>query len=887
MTFDTLPIAYLCWDRDLQIQASNAAAREMFGGKLTAAGGFYEKLPDYQPCGNLTQGIFEQNLQAAFEGKNVRFNILVHNKQKLRCLDIEMKLVQSDGVPIVVSSAHDVTQYIDAFNQSMETVHETHDSLHFMILASRKEVEEANERIQLMLDSTPVACFLIDKEFKAIDCNREAVNLFKLSQKTECINAFQWNHICENCQTVNEKCEGPNRECKLNAHFKSAFSEGYSKLEWVLQIPDSSDTIPCEITFVRLVYKNDFVVAAYIHDLRIIRKMMEGMRRLEIAEEHNQTKSKFLARMSHEIRTPMNAIIGISEIQLRGDNLSPHVEEAFAKIYNSAHSLLRLINDILDLSKIEAGKMEISNVKYEITSLINEIIHLNIIRMGSKEIFFKLSVDENLPSFLFCDDVRIRQILNNLLSNAFKYTQEGMIKLSFWSEKCNDSTPDGFIFAISVVDTGQGMTQEQLNALFDEYSRFNAVSNREVEGTGLGMSIVQNIVKLMHGEIEAASTLGEGSKFTVRIPLKKIGDDILGAEAARQLEQYESNPSLMRKLSGFEYEPMPYGKVLVVDDVDSNLYVARGQLMPYGLTIETCGSGFEAIEKIKNGEVYDIVFMDHMMPKMDGFEATKIIRDLGYTGYIIALTANAVIGQADVFLKNGFNGFISKPIDIKYLDSYLKRLIMNNRRAEVMEAARQESELKSDSKNHMPPIQNISENRMLAELFQKDANHSRTVLQDIYNRRGRYTNDDIQLYIINVHAMKGALANIRQNDLAKLASELEQAARGGDTDIMDKKTPVFLERLEKAAAQFKQKEVNNIEYDVKFIRDKLLIIHDSCSSYDIDNTASAALAELAKSALPLQISEDVIELGEYMLRGDFEEGAELAKRLADTLGEEF
>jgi CheY-like chemotaxis protein/two-component sensor histidine kinase len=379
-------------------------------------------------------------------------------------------------------------------------------------------------------------------------------------------------------------------------------------------------------------------------------------------------------------------------MQMEKDELSPDTHEALSKVHNSGYLLLNIINDILDLSKIEAGKLELTPVNYDVASMINDTVQLNIIRYDSKPIRFELQAAEDIPITLYGDELRIKQILNNIITNAFKYTDIGKITMLAAVEyKKHEPTEEpGIDLIFRISDTGRGMTSEQVDKLFDDYTRFNLKANRTTEGTGLGMGITKRLVQLMNGDISVESEKGKGSAFTVRLPQGIVaGAGMFGKELTKSISmlsydqpaQKKNGPQIVR-------EYMPYGSVLIVDDMEPNLYVARGLMFPYGLSIETAASGPEAISKIKNGAKFDIIFMDHFMPKMDGIETVKIIREFGYTRPIVALTANALVGQADMFMENGFDGFISKPIDIRQLNVTLNKLIRDRYPAETVEAAR-------------------------------------------------------------------------------------------------------------------------------------------------------------------------------------------------------
>ncbi|GBU27333.1 hybrid sensor histidine kinase/response regulator [Treponema sp. R8-4-B8] len=594
------------------------------------------------------------------------------------------------------------------------------------------------------------------------------------------------------------------------------------------------------------------------------------------SDMRTQQKSNFLATMSHEIRTPLNAILGMTEIQMQDSSHPPATSEAFIKINNSGNLLLNIINDILDLSKIEAGKLELVPVKYEVAKLINDIIQLNYIRYVSKPIEFIIEIDENIPAFLVGDDLRIKQVLNNLLSNAFKYTDEGQVTLAVNAEcvgRGGGAVIVTLIFQVS--DTGQGMTSEQVNKLFDEYTRFNMEANRTTEGAGLGMTITRNLVDLMYGKINVKSAVNEGTVITVRLPQKTDGigiSGIIGKEMAENLRQFKLNNSIQSKKAQITRDYMPYGYILIVDDVETNLYVAKGLMTPYGLKIDIATSGFEAIDKIKEGNNYDVVFMDHMMPKMDGIEAAKQLRKLGYTKPIVALTANALAGHAEMFLRNGFDDFISKPIDIRQLNTVLNKLIRDRQPPEVLEAARKE---KADMDKKQEPGKGFQQaDSQLAKIFARDAEKAVDVIQ---NSIKNDLNDekDIQMYIINVHAMKSALANIGEKELSNTAHRLEQAGREKDINVLLSETNEFLANLNMVIKEIKSKEekievIEDSEESITLLKEKLQIIKDACDVMD-KKIIKSTLGDLKRKKWSQKTNELLNLIEEHLLHSEFDE----------------
>ena len=592
------------------------------------------------------------------------------------------------------------------------------------------------------------------------------------------------------------------------------------------------------------------------------------------AEEANRSKSSFLTAMSHEIRTPMNAIIGLVQIQLQNDDLPGEYAAALEKIYASGKNLLGIINDILDMSKIETGKLELNPVDYDMPSLISDAVQMNIMRIGPKQIELIVDIGEDLPSRLHGDDLRLKQILNNLLSNAIKYTEKGYVKLAV----AHSARGEDIMLRIEVKDTGQGIKQEDQKRLFTEYSRFNAEANRSVEGTGIGLHITSNLVNMMDGSIEFESEYGKGSTFTATVKQKAVECQAIDAELIERLRTFTFTVDKHITDMRISREPMAYGRVLIVDDAETNLHVAEGLMMPYKLKIETALSGFEAVEKIEAGRVYDVVFMDHMMPHMDGLETTHRLREQGYGGIIVALTANAVVGNSDIFMQNGFDDFMSKPIDLRHLDATLNKYVRDRHPIEAEKHRLSASGPGSVRQGGAPP-------RLLG-FFRRDADNAIPTLLETL-RAG-----DIKLYTTTVHAMKSALMNIGEHDASALALELETAGRSGDMEYLIANTEGFVKALESILEDIPTAEAAGrgsgsgaaaadepTQENAAFLTEQLLKLKAACEDYD-DAAAYAALDRLEGKPLGADASAILGVIRDMLfLESDFEAAAERAQML--------
>jgi signal transduction histidine kinase/FixJ family two-component response regulator/HPt (histidine-containing phosphotransfer) domain-containing protein len=560
----------------------------------------------------------------------------------------------------------------------------------------------------------------------------------------------------------------------------------------------------------------------------------------EKAEAASRAKGDFLANVSHEIRTPLNAIIGLGELELE-KNLPAESAANLEKMHDSGMSLLSIINDLLDISKIESGRFELIPVEYQTPSFINDTVNLNMVRIGSKPITFRLDIDENLPFKLFGDEIRLRQILNNLLSNAFKYTKEGTVTLRIRREPLD--TDDGakqLNMVCSVEDTGMGIRQEDIGKLFSLYKQIDAESHRHIEGTGLGLSICKNLVELMGGAVSVQSEYGKGSVFTVRIPQGIADSTPLGREMVDNLARFRFTAK-KRERRRDTLNLMPYGRVLVVDDVPTNLDVAKGMMLPYGLTIDCVTSGAEAVRIIRDHQVeYDAIFMDHMMPGMDGIEAVRIIREEIPGGYaravpVIALTANAILGSDKMFLENGFQDFLTKPIDMTKLDAILNKWVRNREKEESAEWAaviknmRKDGEaaLRDEPAGEQPgdqpveaavspqtaaanPIPGIDFAAGVKRMAGREAAYVRILTSFSTNMPAMLDTirgvgaEKLSEYTITVHGIKGASYGVCADAIGKQAEALEMAAKSGDIETILAKNDGFILQMEQLVGDIRK-----------------------------------------------------------------------------------
>ena len=556
---------------------------------------------------------------------------------------------------------------------------------------------------------------------------------------------------------------------------------------------------------------------AWLFDLSFISRYTKEIIALkESAEAANRSKSSFLANMSHEIRTPMNAIIGFNELILQKTH-DKEIASYASDIKTASNNLLTIINDILDLSKIESGKVEINEDNYNIATLINESV-INIKKKAQdKGIEFILDLDMNLPCELYGDNKRIRNILINLMNNAVKYTSKGFIKVIVELDSIED---DMATIRFSIADSGIGIKEEDIPKMFHKFEKFDSKKNRDIEGTGLGLTIVKGYAEHMGGTISVESEYGIGSTFSVILKQKVINHDKLGDVILQDTHMKDSMLSdkyigegmkistgaaiapameAVLKLSVEKKEKerrhfrAPNARILVVDDNIINLKVSASLLGSYGIRVDVAESGRESIEMCKHTS-YDIIFMDHMMPEMDGVEAMKRIRNLvdddEYKSCIIALTANAIAGVKEMMLKEGFDGYVSKPIDVAYMEEVLIKYLPEELIV-YSDATKSPDSVNSVEKDFEKCLADFDYEKALTYCCGDKETYEDIIF--VYYESGesriadleRFLKEkDYKNYIIAIHGLKSSSANIGAMELSERAKKHEFAGKEGDYEFL-------------------------------------------------------------------------------------------------------
>ncbi|NBH70901.1 response regulator [Clostridiaceae bacterium] len=671
------------------------------------------------------------------------------------------------AVPVIVMIAY-IFKIVNIFDFTPVTL-TVSMSLVVIIVWGRRNYDFRYLAAEKVLESMGDGVIALDDHDRLVSYNRAAANIF---------TSLPAHKRGENIRAV----EGF-REEMLNNDIPQSFSisgqhyESHSK-----HIVDENGKIQgCVILILDMTD-----IKSYINEIKRVRRQ---------AEKASIAKSEFLANMSHEIRTPMNAIIGLNDIIM--EECGDTEIYAYAKdVQSAAKNLLTIINDILDLSKVEAGKMELVMVNYYIKDMADEIIGVMDMAASQRGLILKYECDQTIPCRYSGDDGRIKQVLLNILNNAIKFTKKGYVRAYITGKPGKNQDEELLIFCVE--DTGCGIREEDLPKIFEDFRQVDSKRNRSVEGTGLGLAIVKHLVELMKGTIQVESIYGKGTTFTITIPQKIV--DRQPVSEMQELPQAEQKPTDLFTAPGV--------KVLIVDDNVINRKVARGFLKNYGFDLTEAESGPEAIERVRENR-YDLIFMDHMMPDMDGVEAAGIIRrDCGENGafpVIIALTANAMEGMRERFLENNFQDFIAKPLDRTELNQLLLRW--------VPEKYRQTEGEKAESKPLDPAAFQIDGVDMDAVMNYYSGDEEGFVeLLELYCIDGKRkkkllceaVESDILRYQIEVHGLKSASANIGAMEVSAMARGQENAAIQGDRECIRSQFPLLLAEYENLLANIQQ-----------------------------------------------------------------------------------
>lgn len=640
------------------------------------------------------------------------------------------------------------------------------------------------------------------------------------------------------------------------------------------------------------VLKDNELIQGYMMTIVDVTKIIEQnhlMKRLVLqTEDANRAKTNFVSNMSHEIRTPMNSIVGITEILLRSRH-SPKEQEYLLNIQSSGRVLLTIINDVLDCSKMEAGKMQLFDEPYDTCSLFHDLRISMENRIGHSGLELIYDIDQDIPCKLKGDMGRIRQVIINLVNNAIKYTEKGSVRFSVHVRQKNT---DKVMLYYEVADTGIGIRKEDQKILFDAFQRVEMDRNRYVEGTGLGLTISQNLVNMMGGVIEVESEYGKGSRFFFTIEQTIIDPTPVSAV------NYNGQKDNVTEKEAECLFIAPKAHILLVDDNELNLVVAKELLKPLRMQIDTAENGLQAVKMVR-GSQYDLVLMDHMMPVMDGIEAAKAIRALPEDKYqklpIIALTANAMVDARKEFLNAGMNGFVAKPIDFARICNQLKLWLPKDLVRDVPKEEAKKLLADDLSDREIQP-----EDPQMGFSFEEGVKHCGSKAALMKTIRIFYRTIDskankieqclkeglISDYVIEIHALKSSALLIGAVPLSEAAKELEDYGKQGKTEVLEEKTPDVLtlyRDLKNILRPYAEKEEDaKKEFsDGEWIT-ALQQIHQCIEQFDLDGV-DQIMEQLEEYQVPECIRESMDQLRVYVADVSLEEIMELTDTMTGLL----
>jgi len=1011
LMFDSSPLGCSLWDEDLNQTDANMEMVNLFGlkSKQEYHDRFSDLSPEYQPDGSRSSDFVQKKLKEAFKEGYTQFEHM-HQKLDGTLIPCEITLIR-----IRTDNGNNVAGYIRDLRE--------HNQLIEKITEQRKTLETINQAASILLEADMVN--IENTLFTVMGIIARAINVDRLAiwenrpweELIKCSLTYEWvNDELRRGESDNlvilsyDDIPDVKDALAKGQHINKAISEmhpntqKHMKQRGILSV-FLSPIIIKDGLWGFIAYDNCHDEKTYSTDdetiLQSVSRMIanalirdemttEIVAAREMAEQSNRTKSEFLAKMSHEIRTPMNAILGMIELALRED-MSDIVREHATMVKQAGVNLLSIINDILDISKIESGNVQVVPTGYLLSSLINDVVSIIRMRSVDSRLRFVVRLDSNLPNALIGDETRIRQILTNILGNAVKYTNKGFVSFTITGKWENDKAID---LIMEIKDSGRGIRKKDLKYIFNNYYQPDLESSKASDGVGLGLAISHYLIKAMDGEIDVDSEYGKGSTFTVTLPQKiydaeklatvsdpknkrtliferrginadsviytlvNLGVDYKLAINDKQFHNmiesetfdyifisnalFEATRDAVMKLSdktqivlltefgesapvgnwsvlsmpvhaisaanilngvsdNFSYSSgeafsvrftAPEARVLVVDDINTNLKVVNGLLKPYMMEIDLCNSGYEAIEAVKEKR-YDIVFMDHRMPEMDGVEATKRIRALAdkkpfyHDLPIIALTANAVVGMKEMFLSNGFDDFLSKPIDTVRLNTLLEKWVPKEKQHGSVNNKKYDDQASSPVNIKIAGVNTNKGVKLSGGVVEYYYEILATFYEDWLERRKEIKNclDDgnIPMYTSNVHALKGAAATIGADNLSEAANALEVAGIHNDLVYIkennDNALLMLKELLEGIDTAISSKETDDAEDDkdeadkdaeAKTLIEELKELKSALEVYDFEEI-NKAVDELSVSARTDNDKKLVKKISRHVMLVEYEE----------------